>query len=273
MSIEEAGVPKLYRLRSYRMKIKEFRHELKSQLQLLGYTVIIISQIKFAGNIVLFVIRLALQSLLNAPYPTDTRLLAFMNYYRAQATDGTDPNVALRKAFKRIELVLIHTTLLLNFFVIFAGIIWPIDFEKNLEHFKMPGISHLENYPSPFNHGTGIIEGELRRHWFTQYIGERVPSSNFKGNASYLFYQLLILFFQVGLFLVTVLSISPFKDHEVADETYTQKGQSDLSDGYNGNVLILEVDPKAMIENLITKARPMAQDQETFEPTNVDAMV
>lgn len=264
-----------YRLRNYVVKIKEFRHALISQFQLLGYTVIIVSQIKFSGNIVLFGVRLLLQSFLSAPYPTDNRLTAFINYYRTHTADGSDPNVQIRKAFKKIGLATVHVTLLLNFLVIVCGIIWPMDFEKHLEHFKMPGIRHLENYPSPFNHGADIIEGEMRRHWFTQYIGERVPSSNLKGNASYLFFQLLILFFQVGLLLISAQCFSPFKEQSAADEAYLQRRPNELSDGYNGNVLILELNPKTAVEELLvnTQTGQESTGQESTGQRNPESMV
>ena len=199
-----------YYKNSYYVKLKEFRKGLVSHSQLLGYTLILIAQIKFAGNIILFIVRMGVQSLLGSPYGTKTQLDTVLSNYRQQWSSNDEADTKVKQFLRKSQVALLHLSLTLNFMVIVSGVIWPFDFESQLEHFKMPGIAHLENTPSAFNYRYNVIEGELRRNWFTQYIGERIPASNFRGNCSYLFYQLLILFAQLGLYLITVIELSPF---------------------------------------------------------------
>ncbi|QGN16794.1 putative membrane protein YPR109W [Kluyveromyces marxianus] len=261
MTSDEVDVPAKDGETEYRVQTKEFRRNLTVQLQLLGFVLIVVSQLKYAGSIVLFMVRLGVQSVLGAPFPSEERLMRFTAYYRANNSANSSETNSLRHSFKKLEAMLLYVTLVMNFGVMVCGVVWPIDFEKEVDGFRVPGMGRgLSSYGSPFNHmGSRVIEGEVRRHWFTQYIGERVPSSNVRGNASYMWYQWGILVVQVGLGLM--FGTEPGTEHGTEHGTGPglvpgpvpgPEGEGDLeARPLSRPPMVLEMDPERSIREVL----------------------
>lgn len=280
MTSDEVDVPAKDGETDYRVQTKEFRRNLTVQLQLLGFVLIVVSQLKYAGSIVLFMVRLAVQSVLGAPLPSEERLMRFTAYYRANNSANSSETNSLRHSFKKLEAMLLYVTLVMNFAVMVCGVVWPIDFEKEVDGFRVPGMGRgLSSYGSPFNHmGSRVIEGEVRRHWFTQYIGERVPSSNVRGNASYMWYQWGILVVQVGLGLMfgtgtgTGTGLVPGSGLGPGlGPGLSPEGEGDLeARPLSRPPMVLEMDPERSIREVLGSDSP---GREPRPPTNVDDMV
>lgn len=247
MSVEIDASLLSYYKNSYYMKAKEFRRRLVSQLQFMGYTVLIVCQIKFGGSVILFFLRMAVQSLLGTPYPTKAQLETIASNYTALGSQDENTESSVHRTIvSKVQRVFLHMSMTFNIFMIIISIMWPFDFESLLEYYRMPGIPNLENTPSPFNNDHNLIAGEFRGYLFAQYIGERVPVSNLRGNLSYLFWQFCILCCQAGLYLLTVIELSPLREDD--EQKLMSYRPCDTSDGYSGNVTAFETDPKAIVE-------------------------
>lgn len=185
--------------------------------------------------------------------------MRFTAYYRANNNGNSSETNSLRHSFKKLEAMLLYVTLVMNFGVMVCGVVWPIDFEKEVDGFRVPGMGRgLSSYGSPFNHmGSRVIEGEVRRHWFTQYIGERVPSSNVRGNASYMWYQWGILVVQVGLGLMfgTEPGTEPGTEHGTGPGLVPgsgPEGEGDLeARPLSRPPMVLEMDPERSIREVL----------------------
>ncbi|AAS51950.2 ADR030Wp [Eremothecium gossypii ATCC 10895] len=200
--------------------IGPFRQQLVEHIGLLGYTVIVLSYIKFGGSIVVFLFRLLLQSALLSPFPNRQQLVLRFGGAsgRTEGEDEQTPGRGARGAeaeaedmtkefLQRIQCALFHAAFTFNCLALVTWIIWPADFQELLGMYRYEGYPGPANTPLPLDNY--VMQGEWHGKWFFQLIGEAVPASNIGGNLMAVTYQLLILCLQFGLYMLSCVYFSP----------------------------------------------------------------
>ncbi|AGO11802.1 AaceriADR030Wp [[Ashbya] aceris (nom. inval.)] len=237
--------------------IGPFRQQLVDHLGLLGYTVIVLSYIKFGGNILVFLFRLLLQSALLSPFPNQQQLV--LRFGQASGRVAGEPDQTPARAetgraagavdaeaedmtkdfLLRIQCALFHAAFTFNCLALITWVIWPADFQELLGSYRYEGYPALANTPSPFNNENSILQGEWRGKWFFQMIGEAVPASNIGGNLMAVTYQLLILCLQFGLYMVSCVYFSPLTKTQLPEYDSSSCGQT----AAEGRINVAHVNP------------------------------
>ncbi|CAR27247.1 hypothetical protein ZYGR_0I05210 [Zygosaccharomyces rouxii] len=259
--------------RVYQLRRQNFQKKLVVQLCYLGYLIILLEYVKYGCTIWTLILRTIVQSLLAAPFPNDTQIRRLSlrsetpgsNYFSrlSNAVPSNNGITTMPGAFfeggrqenvtnqedqikeevddmkRKIRTVLFHASLTVNLLYILTSILFPVDFIGQLEgnYLREDG---LTNTPSPFNNANGFIQGERKGGFFLQMIGESVPQSNLKGNLGIIMFEMAIILCQFGLFVLTCVNF--------ADLGHQDRQVSPQSDGYDGKVLVTQIDPDRAIE-------------------------
>ncbi|SCV04631.1 LANO_0G11386g1_1 [Lachancea nothofagi CBS 11611] len=275
---------------------KPFRYDLMNQLCFLGCAVIIIHYLKYGSSTIAFFFRLFVQSLLSKSQVVSQHLrrISLNSQSRASrsspgangnaASNGSNPPMpgtftvrnaptglapeaaseeAVNEAEKNVRWFLFHCSFTFNCISILMALIWPVNFCSKIGQYQLSK-NGVGNTPSPFDNQNGLVGGELRRTFFVQFIGERVPTNNLRGNMNIVFLEVLILIFQFSLFILTAYNFTepPIEDVAIDAEN---SGQSDSDtnsskdDGFSGNVLVTTLNPIEVIDHLL---------QERFDQTS-----
>lgn len=280
-------------VRVYQLRRKNFQKKLVVQLCYLGYLIIVLEYLKYGCTIWTLVLRTIVQSLLAAPFPSDTQIRRLSLHSEtpgssylsriSQVVPNNDGVMSMPGAFvengrqttvnnqenqakeevddikRKIRTVLFHGSLSINVLYILMSILFPVDFMGQLEgnYLREDG---LTNIPSPLNNVNGFIQGERKGGFFMQMIGEFVPQSNFTGNLGIVLFELAILICQFGLFVLTCVNF--------ANLGYQEEPANYHSDGYDGKVHVTQIDPNNAIE-LVLGTDSNSTDSEDWVPNMV----
>ena len=251
----------------YEDRKTDFVQHFVNSLSLLGYIVIVIQFIKFETSFWVLLVRASFHSLLTNPFPSYAQLrrIAQRTSRRATTTEGVDmpggftnatsilngtnrsqgesdgtvdplsedEEIAIVK--KKIRKLLFHGSVTLNVVVFIWNVFHPTYFVDKLggDHSKE---KYLENIPSPFITGNGLLGGEFRGVAFIQFIGDSIPRSDLWGNINKSGYDFLIIILQYTLFILTCINFGQLGYVTPTDLAYK------TSDGYDGRVTAVEVD-------------------------------
>lgn len=260
----------------YEDRKTDFVQHFVNSLSLLGYIVIVIQFIKFESSFWVLLVRASFHSLLTNPFPSYAQLrrIAQRTSRRAATTEGvdmpggftnaasllngsngrpggtngtTDPlseDEEITVVKKKIRKLLFHGSVTLNIVVFIWNVFHPTYFVEKLggDHSKE---KYLENIPSPFMSGNGLLGGEFRGVAFIQFIGDAIPRSDLWGNINKSGYDFLIIILQYTLFILTCINFGELGYVAPTDMGYTS------SDGYDGHVAAVEVDYNKPLDVII----------------------
>ncbi|CUS21974.1 LAQU0S04e05292g1_1 [Lachancea quebecensis] len=288
----------------YKRRRKQLQDDLVNQVSFLGYTVIVLHYLKYGSSTLTLILRLCTQSLLTSPYPSEFQLrrLTFSAQSRALPGLGRDNDASVPRTIPRsgtqipgafttvdqspveqevgtetedisdrlrhnIRWILFHCSFTVNCILIILSIMWPIDFGAKAGEYKLRE-KGLSDVPSPFNNQNGLVGGELRGRLFIQFIGERVSSSNFRGNLGLLFLEVLVFICQFCLYLLTCYNLAKPPIDNFTPEDYVVRENDIEYGGYGGNVLATTVDPMKVFDHILREryARPFSR------PTGTEAV-
>ncbi|SCU82295.1 LADA_0C04324g1_1 [Lachancea dasiensis] len=263
-----------------KQRSNDFRHHLINQLCLLGITVIIIHYLKFGSSTAALFFRLLVQSVLSKVqvFAEQFRRISMRAHSRripgsrmqdvgeaAAPNEGNPPmpgtftttadiqeqlseevieNTA-NEAEYNMRWLLFHCCFTFNCISILMALIWPLDYHEKMGiyQFHADGIGLI---PSPFDNGNGRVGGELQRTLFVQLIGERVPGSNFWGNATIVFLEFVILILQSSLYVLTAHNFA-----QPLSNTDDVSGSNGNEDQFGGSVLVTTINPVAVLNTLL----------------------
>lgn len=195
------------------------------------------------------------QPLPNIPgFPVQLRV-GGSNNDLSNLSDGFAENIesAIEKETKnmrnKIKSIIFYCSLPINILLIIHNMLFPKDF-RGLTNGYLPYKKDLNNVPSPFITGNGLIQGERKGGIFLQIIGDFIPLNNLRGNIGNIFYDYIILLCQFGLFILTCINYADEDAEKLSDELdyesitlMDDNGQFLRSNGYDGNVLASQLDP------------------------------
>lgn len=260
--------------RVYELRKRNFTKHFVNTVSLIGYVFIVIQYIKFGTSFWILLIRSSSQSLLTNPFPNNAHLRRIANRTNRNSTPATNtsmpggfissiestdndidennmvPTVSesiavneIIEVKKKIRKLLFHSALTFNLVVFIWNIFHPTHFMNKLEGDHL-NEKNLTNAPSPFVTGNRILGGELRGGVFLQIIGEALPQSDLWGNIGKLGYDFLIIVLQYTLFILTCINFGELGYEEAPDTKFLK------SDGYDGKVLVAEINYNQPIKDL-----------------------
>lgn len=259
------------------LRYRNFQKHLVDQISLLCYILIVVRYLKFGGSTILLLIRCAIQSLLAKPFPSGTQLrFLSLRSTRGEIESGglgigqthinvpgglfmdessrlstpeersTLSNTQIMNFYKKIQKILFFLSYIVNWIIIVFMILFPTDFESLLGKFEYSRGFDLQNTPSPFNNEHSLIQGEWRGSFFMQFVGEKIPESNLKGNFMEISLQFMLLICQFGLFSLTCMNFSPFNEEENVRRGL--ESQNFDYDEDNRGILLATIKPFEMID-------------------------
>ncbi|AMD20721.1 HDL023Cp [Eremothecium sinecaudum] len=271
-------------------KLRQFREKLTEHLWLLGYTIIVLSYLKYGGNIIIFLLRCFFQSVLANPFPDHdevVRQLLFTGNVHSvpgssleDGRSGTGSNSdanndeqqrTARAAGMAIDVIvnmqraLFHGVFTLNWLIVIVWILFPTDYESKIENFKYDGYPALLNTPSPYNNDNFLIQGEWRGTWFFQFIGESIPTSNITGNIMAIVYQFMIFAAQFTLYVLTCVHFSPLRKSQLSEEDEHLLMDNDSYE--NGNINIITLNPGEALKFVHNQDSSQQTDRRNVSPS------
>lgn len=264
-------------------RIRLYRERLIDHLHLLTLTLIILSYVKFGGNVFIFMLRCFSQSVISVPLTTDNQVIRQVmlsrstrivpqvsqvddvleeeeteNRSETQSPDS-ETEIMIKKIFLGSRRIVFHIVFTFNWLVILSWILFPTDYRSKLKMYNLNTYNEVPGTQNSYNNEDIIIRSEWSDTWFVQFMGEAIPTSNLYGNMSAILYQIMIFISQLCLYLLLFVYFFPLNQSRLPNQ------DEDIvihSDEYNGVVKIAVINPIEAVQHIRSQAsRNESQEQ------------